>query len=206
MIAESLFRILNERRGVAVELGTFHVPVLRRTSMPAKEGAHLPEHDAVLSPLLAKAVDCRVYGVSRQSRLLSLLDAIGERRGRVWHLDLRRELVRGYEPLWIAECEHRGIAIASRLTLEETQPILDSCGCPDAWGSRHQLLEGNSKVAVSYCYEVAKSGEAFAFLIPGSNGLEWIDVFADKGRLPILWDQAMRKRLGGHDGSGFTNG
>jgi hypothetical protein len=202
MIAESLLRILNKLRGVAVELGTFHLPVLGRTSPQLKDDVHLPAHDAVLSPLLAKAVNCRVYGVSRQSRLLSLLEAIGERRGRVWHLDLRRELIRGYEPLWIAECEHRGIAIASRLTLEETQPILDSCGCPDAWGSRHQLLEGNSKAAVSYCYEVAKSGEAFAFLIPGSNGLEWMDVFADKERLPVLWDQAMRKRFGGSDGSG----
>jgi hypothetical protein len=202
MIAESLLRILNKLRGIAVELGTFHLPVLGRTSSPLKEDAHLPAHDAVLSPLLAKAVDCRVYGVSRQSRLFGLLEEIGKRRGRVWHLDLCRELVRGYEPLWNAECEHRGIAVASRLTLEETQPILDSCGCPDPWGSRHQLLEGNSKAAVSYCYEVARAAEAFAFLIPGSNGLEWMDVFADKRRLPVLWDQAMRKRLVGSGSSG----
>jgi len=205
MVAESLLRILNKLRGFAIERGTFHVPVLGRTSPPVKEDTHLPAHDAVLSPLLAKAVECRVYGVSRQSRLFGLLEQIGERRGRVWHLDLRHELARGYEPLWNAECEHRGIAIASRLSLEEMQPILDRCGCPDAWGSRHQLLEGNSKAAVSYCYEVAELGDAFAFLIPGSNGLEWIDVFADKERLPVLWDQAMRKRLGG-SAAAATNG
>jgi hypothetical protein len=70
------------------------------------------------------------------------------------------------------------------------------------WGSRYQLLEGNSRAAVSYCFDVVKSGRVFAFLIPGSNGLEWIDVFADKERLPVLWDQAMRKRLGGTGGNG----
>jgi hypothetical protein len=178
------------------------LPVLGRTPTAAKEDAHLPAHDLVLRPLLAKAVECRVYGVSRKSRLSTFLEELGERRGRVWHLDVTRELICGYEPLWNAECEHQGIAIASRLSLDETQPILDSCGCPDAWGSRSQLCEGSSGAAVSYCFEVAESAEVFAFMIPGSNGLEWIDVFADKERLPILWDQAMRKRLAGNHSKG----
>ena len=202
MIAESLLRILNKLRGFAIELGTFNVPVLEPSTSPLKEDAHLPAHDAVLAPLLANAVECRVYGVAKHSRLSGLLEQIGERRDRVWHLDLHRELVRGCESLWKAECEHRGIAIASRLSLEETQPILDRCGNPDVWGSRDQLLEGSSKAAVSFCYEVAASGEVLAFLVPGSNGLEWIDVFADKERLPILWDQAMRKRLVGNVAGG----
>jgi hypothetical protein len=202
MIAESLVRILNKLRGSAVDLGTFMVPVLGRRSTTVNEDAHLPAHDAVLFPLLAKAIECRVYGVSRQSRLFGLLEQLGQRRGRVWHLNLSRELIRGYEPLWNAEGEHLGIVIASQLSLAETQAILDNCGCPEAWGSRYQLLEGNSRAAVSYCFDVAKAAEAFAFLIPGSNGLEWIDVFADKERLPILWDQAMRKRLARSHGNG----
>jgi hypothetical protein len=173
------------------------LPVLGRASAPANEHAHLAAHDSVLFPLLAKAVECRVYGVSRQSKLFGLLTQIGQRRGRVWYLDLGRELIRGYEPLWNAQCEHQGIAIASRISLDETQPIFDRWGSPEVWGSRYQLYQGTSRAAVSYCFEVAESAEAFAFLIPGSNGLEWIDVLADKERLPILWDQAMRKRLGG---------
>jgi hypothetical protein len=195
MIAESLVRILNKRRASAVDLGTFMLPVLGRTSTSVGLDAHLPAHDSVLRPVLAKAIECRVYGVSRQSRLFALLAQIGIRRGRVWHLDLSLDLIRGYEALWNATCEHHGIAIAASLSLEETQLIFDSCGCPDAWGSRYQLSHGSSRAAVSYCFEVAHSDDAYAFLIPGSNGLEWIDVFADNERLPILWDQAMRKRL-----------
>jgi hypothetical protein len=145
MIAESLLRILNKQRGKAVDLGTFQLPVLGRTSASAKPDAHLPVHDSVLLPLLAKAVECRVYGISRQSRLFGLLEQIGERRGRVWYLNLSRELIRGYEPLWNAECEHQGIAIASRLSLDETQPILDCCGSPEAWASRYQLYQGTSR-------------------------------------------------------------
>jgi hypothetical protein len=160
MIAESLVRILNKLRGFAVAHGTFNVPVLGRMPASADEHAHLPVHDSVLLPLLAKAIECRVYGVSRQSRLYSLLNEIGQRCGRVWYLDLGKEIIRGYEPLWNAACEHQGIAIASRLSLGETQRILDSCGSPDVWGSRYQLYQGTSRAAVSYCFEVAKPGEA----------------------------------------------
>jgi hypothetical protein len=197
MVAESLVRILNKLRDRALELETFMLPVLGRTPASAHEHAHFAAYDSVLSPLLAKAVECRVYGVSRQSTLFGLLTQIGQRRGRTWYLDLGRELIRGYESLWNAQCEHQGIAIASRVSLDETQRILDRCGTPEVWGSRYQLYQGSSRAGVSYCFEVAQSAEAFAFLIPGSNGLEWIDVFADKVRLPILWDQAMRKRLSG---------
>ena len=130
------------------------------------------------------------------------LSTIGTRVGRVWQLKPTRELVRGYEPIWNSVCEHNGIVIVSRLALSESQSILDHCGCPDAWGSRYQLYQGTSRAAVSHCFDVARSGEQFAFLIPGSNGLEWMDVFANEKYLPILWDQAMRKRLSQSQASG----
>jgi hypothetical protein len=197
MIAESLARILNKLRASALRLGTFHVPVIGRTPKLGQELGNLAVHDLVLRPLIANALECRVYGVGRHSQLGELLARIGERRGRVWYLDHRCELVRGYEPLWNATCEHHGIAIATRLSLDETQRVLDHCGSPEVWGSKYQLYQGTSRAAVSYCFEVAASSEAMAFLIPGSNGMEWMDVFADEARLPILWDQAMRKRLSG---------
>ena len=185
MTAESLIRILNKRRDRALSLGVFFVPLLGRAAASVQEDKHLAVHDAVLAPLLAKAVECRVYGVSRQSRLWGLLSLIGTRAGRVWHLEPTRELVRGYEPIWNSVCEHNGIVIVSRPALSESQTILDNCGCPDAWGSRYQLYQGTSRAAVSHCFEVARSGEQFAFLIPGSNGLEWMDVFANEKYLPI---------------------
>ena len=197
MIAESLLRILNKLRGFAVEMGSFHVPLPEHGAGAVPDDAHLPAHDAVLSPLLAHAEECRVYGVPRKSELAGLLKQIGEPRDGAWHLDISREIVRNYESLWNAQCEHRGIVIVSRPPLGETQKVFDYCGNPDVWGGRAQLREGNAAAAVSHCCEVVKSGDAIAFLIPGSNGLEWIDVFADKERIGLLWDQAIRKRLEG---------
>src|SRR5438876_8958639 len=110
MTAESLIRILNKRRDRALSLGVFLVPLLGRAAGSVQEDERRAIHDAVLVPLLAEAVECRVYGVSRQSRLWGLLSTIGTRVGRVWQLKPTRELVRGYEPIWNSVCQHNGIA------------------------------------------------------------------------------------------------
>jgi hypothetical protein len=192
MVADSFRRILEKIRASAMTLGTFRVGVLGRSVRPGPND-RLPIHESVLTPLLSVAEECRVYGVSQQSCLADLLSQIGRRELRVWKLDVHQEVVKGYEPLWNSTCEHNGIVVVTRASPRETQSILDSCGRPESWGSRNQLYQGTSRTAVSYCFDVVHSRAAFAFLFSGSNGLEWMDVFADSEQLPILWDQAMRK-------------
>jgi hypothetical protein len=177
-----------------MKLGTFSVTVLGR-SVRLEPDDQSSIHDSVLRPLLSIAEECRVYGVTRRSCLVDLLSQIGKRESRVWDVDVRREVVKGYEPLWNSVCEHNGLVVVTRPSLGETQAILDNCGRPESWGSRYQLYQGNSRAAVSYCLDVVRSRSAFAFLFSGSNGLEWMDVFANSEQLPVLWDQAMRKIL-----------
>jgi hypothetical protein len=194
MVAESLIRILDKRRADAIRQGTFFVQLLGRKALSVAPQTHLPVHDLVLQPLLARAVECRVYGVRPQSKLHGLVSQLGHREQRVWHLDLSKELLHGFEPLWNSHCEHSGIVLKCRMSFAESQPILAQCGRPDAWGSRYQLCQGTSKAAVSYCFEIAQASGAYAFLLPGSNGLEWMDVFANRDALPVLWEQALFKR------------
>jgi hypothetical protein len=203
-VADSLLRILEKRRRAAMARGTFFVPVVGRDVGSLKPNDRLSVHDTILRPLLAKALKCRVYGIPSQSNLFKLVSRVGHRRSRIWRLDTSRELVHDYEPLWNSCCEHKGIVIVSRLELSDTQPILDQCGRPDAWGSRYQLYQGTSRAAIAFCFEAAQSSDVCVFALSGSNGMHWMDVFANEKRLPVLWDQAMRKVIGDSVVQGLT--
>jgi hypothetical protein len=205
MLAESFARILNERRAAALQKGTFLVRPLGREVSSVNPEARLPIHDNVIRPLLAKAVECRVYGISPRSKLFDLVRQIGQRQERVWRLDVTRELVHGYEPIWNACCEHNGIALRCHLTVPESQPIFAHCSRPDVWLSRYQLCQGTSRAAVAYCFDVARASDDMVFLIPGSNGLEWMDVFANAQILPLLWEQALRQEVGAQPGKSSGN-
>jgi hypothetical protein len=58
-----------------------------------------------------------------------------------------------------------------------------------------QIQEGNSKAAVSYCQKIAEETNQIAFLLSGSSGVEWADIFANDGQLVALWRIARQKCL-----------
>jgi hypothetical protein len=179
-VADSLVRILEKRLAAALALGTFFVPVVGRSAISLKPDQRLPIHDTVLRPLLAAAQECRVYGVPKHSKLFEIVSQLGDRRSRVWHLDISRDLLRDYEPLRNSCCEHDGIVIVSRLMPSETRPILGHCGRPDAWGSGYQLYQDTSRAGIAYCFDTAKSSDACVFTFSGYNGLHWMDIFANE--------------------------
>jgi hypothetical protein len=195
MIADSLLRILEKRRAQAIELGTFVVGLVPRGTSAAADRDRPSVHDSVLRPLVASARECRVYGVNKNSPLFPLVSGLGSRHQRVWHLDVSRELIRGAEALWNSSCEHNGIVIVSDLSPAAAESVLAACGRPDAWSSRYQLYQGTSRAAVSFCFESVQPGDACSFLFSGSNGIEWMDVFASRQRLAEFWDLAIQVKM-----------
>lgn len=199
MIAESLLRIIEKRRATAVQMGTFFVELVPRAgSRAAKQISAV--HDRVLRPLLSDARECRVYGISKKSPLRAIVSELGRSDSRVWRLDTRRELVEGFEDLWNAKCEHNGIAIVVPFSSPQIERALAACGKPDVWASRNQIFTGTSRKAVAHCFDAVASDDVCAFLIPGSNGLEWLDVFAREPRIAELWDKKI-EHLRGRDQS-----
>jgi hypothetical protein len=75
------------------------------------------------------------------------------------------------------------------------EPILAECYGPYVMASLYQIQEGSSKAAVSYCQKIAAESKHTAFLLPGSNGIEWTDVFANDEQLVALWNIARQKCL-----------
>jgi hypothetical protein len=194
MIAESLLRILEKQRARALQLGTFCVGLLPKGPARFKPGDPLPVHESVIRHLLAEARECRVYGVSARSPLFAIVSRLGDRSGRVWNLNVRCELINGAELLWNASCQHAGIVVTSQLSVAETAKILASFAAPQVWASRYQLAQGTSRAAVSFCFEAVRPGDLCAFLFSGSNGIEWMDVFANAPRLAELWDRMIEEK------------
>src|SRR5947209_6783586 len=194
MIAESLLRILEKQRARALQLGTFCVRLFPKGPARFKPGDHLPVHETLIRPLLAAARECRVYGMSESSPLFPTVSRLGQRSGRVWSLDVRRELINGAELLWNASCQHAGIVVASQLPVPETAKIVASFAIPEVWASRYQLAQGTSRAAVAFCFEVVRPGNLCAFSFSGSNGIEWMDVFANAARLAEVWDRMIEEK------------
>lgn len=113
----------------------------------------------------------------------------------MWYLDLGRELIKGHERLWNEGCVHYGIVIVSNVTPEEMEPVLAECSGPYVWASLYQIQQGTSKAAVSHCQKVAEETRHTAFLLSGSNSIEWMDVFANDEQLLALWNIARKKCL-----------
>jgi hypothetical protein len=172
------------------KLHSFHVGLAYKATVNVEPGDMLPVHGSVIRPLLAKAVECRVYGFRKNSELTERLVHIAQLRGRVWNLDLGQELIRGHERLWNEGCVHHGIVIVSSVSPQDMQPILTECHGPYVMASLYQIQEGNSKAAVSYCQKIAEETNHTAFLLPGSNGIEWADIFANDDQLVALWSIA----------------
>lgn len=182
----------------ALEIGSFFVETGYSLSHPI-DAPH-PVHERVIRPLLARATECRLYGLKQDPELLALAQPIATPRKGIWFLDLSRELLRGYEPLWNGYCRRDSIVIVTSISPDECADVFTYCRRPDVWSSFNMICEGNSRAAVKHCREVSREGGQVAFCFSGSNALEWMDVFAPPERLEALFHLASaraRSRLPG---------
>ena len=147
-----------------------------------------------LKLILDSAMEVRIYGLDPDSDVGKLLKPALIRGKGVWLLDTSQELLQPFEAFWRSYCETDGIAIITRMTADSAKQVLSHCTKPDTWSSTYMIAEGSSKSAVAYCRKATESG-AIVFLIPGSNGLEWIDIFAPPEVLEELfrWSTAYGK-------------
>jgi hypothetical protein len=146
----------------------------------------------ILRPILSKAVECRVYGLKKDSKLRKLLQPVATEEDGFFSLNTGRELIEGFEPLWKSTCEHWGIAIVTMHSPKQIEGILAHCCMSGVWSSLHQLQEGNSKAAIAFCQAASRQRRRFVFFFSGTNGLEWLDVFGSPAALEKLMKFALR--------------
>ena len=131
-------------------------------------------------------------GLDYDHKFLKSLAPIVEKRGGSWELKLDREVITGYERLWNDYCKTNGIAFSAQMTDEQLAEIFAHTSRPSIWASRYCLSEGSSKAAVNYCFKLSAKKENVAILFPGSNGIEWMDVFVHPARLETVYLLARR--------------
>jgi hypothetical protein len=178
---------------LARRIGSFNVGLIHWAPARVKPKEVLPIHDKVLRPLLARATEVRVYGLRRDYPFLSAINPILTASRGAWNVRLDRDPIRGFEPLWNDYLCHNGLVIATSLTPCEAESIFRYTTVPDVHNSVYQLHQGTSRAAIRYCKRLTQQPGMTAFCIPGSNGLEWIDVFAADELLQELYQVACQR-------------
>jgi len=173
--------------GLLYKVGSFHVGVQGFYTL-AQENTTLPSHAHVIRPLLDRARQMRVYHtVSSSEELRKDMASIGTLVGSYFEIDLAKEVLRGHERLWNAQCWRRGsIVIAALIGDRELGGVLSCCSEPGVASSIYQLRKVNPASALSYAQDVAKRG-LIAFVFPASNGIESMDVFPPAEDLERLY-------------------
>lgn len=173
-------------------MGTFFVSLWPKGRGFPPKNKPIPLHDRVIRPILRHATECRLYGLDYDRKFLMSVSQIVEKSGGSWQLRLDREVIKGYEHLWNDYCMTSGIAVVTTLTDEQLGEIFSHTSKPGLWSTRNMLSEGSSRAAVNFCFKAAASSENVAMLFPGSNGIEWMDVFVHPDRLNSVYLLARR--------------
>jgi hypothetical protein len=179
-----------EERRALRRLGSFHVDLVYHCAN-IKDGQRLSVHEQVIRPLLERATECRVYGLKRYPQMRRLAKRILVKEKGWWRLDLTQEVIKGYEPLWNASCARGSLVIVVSINPQESRALFRHTSKPNFWSSLYQIQQANARAAVRFCQNVAKTGSA-AFLLPHTNGIEWMDVFAPHPLLKELFKVATR--------------
>ena len=168
-------------------MGTFFVSLWPKELGFPPTKKPIPLHDWVIRPIVSHATECRIYGLDYDRKFLKSVSPVVEKSGGSWQLRLDREVIKGYEHLWNDYCKTSGIAAVTVLTDEQLGEIFSHTSRPGLWSTRNMLSEGSSKAAVDFCFKAAASSENVALLFPGSNGIEWMDVFVHPDRLTSVY-------------------
>jgi hypothetical protein len=169
------------------ELKTFCVGLWRQSEKRPKENATHPLHESVIRPLISFAQECRIYGIDYNKKFFKWVGPIIQKHGQSWRLRTELEVIRGWEPLWNSYCNTNGMAITARLSDEQMGDIFRHTSKPHLWSSISTLADGSSRAAVAFCQKAVTDPDVVAVLFPGSNGIEWMDIFAHPDRLPSLY-------------------
>jgi len=135
----------------------------------------LPPHRLVVEPLVEVAVEIRVHPANK----CELPMPPHTRRGRSLWLDPSAEIVKGWELFWNSGGWKRG-AITLKVPVNEVDwdGVFSWTEYGGVWSSRHQILKGSPSAAVSYA-DRNGTGDHVVGCFSASNGIEWLDVWAE---------------------------
>jgi hypothetical protein len=152
------------------KLGSFRAELISDEVETLEPEESVAAHRKVIRPLLAAADECYVYGLRRGSPLLAQCEAIlSPDRGR-YALDLSREVVVGYEPLWNATARDRGSIVAVVPTAAFDRAVFRSA-------LRFYVISNpnisHTPAAIRFCRAAAKAGKlAFSFTKHSSRNVQ----------------------------------
>jgi hypothetical protein len=154
----------------------------------------LPAHESVLRPLVSTASECWVYDIGSDSSIWSASSQILEPHRGKHRIRTDLEMIRGHEVLWNATGGERGTIVilidaVSLLNLG----ILRYCSRPSL---TENMGAAHTPSALRWAKRrVSQTGTA-AVLLPGTNGIEWMDVLAEPELSLSLFDHAYRHNNG----------
>ena len=173
--------------------GSFFVSVYPQCPRGADTATRLPPHRLVIEPLVAQTHEMRIYGWEGTITLCDEVLSLGNRKRGHIEVDLSREVVKGHERFWNTGFWKRGaIVLATTMADEGVGNVFHWCAGPDVWSSLYQIRKGTPLSAIRYAQSVAARG-SIAFCFSASNGIEWMDVFADAVAIDRLFAIAQEK-------------
>jgi hypothetical protein len=144
----------------------------------------IPPHKLVIEPLVAAALEIRVYQKEGYEFEVPLPPHTVQQSTRV--LDLTAEIVRGWEKFWNSGMWRRGaVAVKCNSARIDWNELFIWTEYGGVWSSRHQIQKGTPSGAVTYCDKHAV-GETVVFCLSASNGIQWIDVWSDPSQAQQL--------------------
>lgn len=158
-----------------------------------EESEELPAHDLILRPLLSCATECYVYGLKEDTELFhQCTDILSSTRSK-YQLDLKKEVIKGYEQLWNATGWQRGsiLIFIEPEKLKELN-IFPSCYDPSILENPNS---GESIAAIKFCKNVINKEKIVGLCFSASNGIEWMKVYAEKDILKGLYECARVQSL-----------
>lgn len=141
-------------------------------------------HAQFLRPLLAVAANCWVYGLVEGSDVSnSAGDIVTFEKGK-HRVALHGDPVTGRELFWNATGSKRG-SIVVAAPIKDLDPGL-ILRASKSVGHASNFRSGHTPAGINLAKKLAKSGIQAAFCFPRSNGIEWVDIFADEKFIQIL--------------------
>lgn len=142
------------------------------------EALRIPPHRLVIEPLVAVAQEITVFQSPQYSIDVPIPPSTNEIKGR-YVLDLKQELVRGWERFWNVGVWRRG-AVVIRLEhgAANWAEVFNWTEYGGVWSSRNQIRKGTPSSAINYC-DANAVGSSMTVSLSASNGIQWMDVWAD---------------------------
>ncbi|MGG0343299.1 hypothetical protein ABEY50_24885 [Priestia megaterium] len=167
-----------------------------------EENEALPAHELILRPLLLCAKECYVYGLKKDTELFQQCTDILSFTRNKYKLDLKKEVIEGYEQLWNATGWQRG-SILIFLEPEELKKLNIFTSCYDPRISENPN-SGESAAAIKFCKDIVTKEKLIGLCFSASNGIEYMKVYAESDTLKELYECALLQALSSRSDSIYT--